>query len=127
MQICNCTVAIGGEAGMTVVKERVSIPELALLRVIHGEDAVRNIEVIADETMSSSEERSRLVSVYRSPENVVRDTFGAAGTLPKTLEDAGISDEFVIFNTALKTQRKAKATAAKEMTAAEVAGASTAE
>jgi hypothetical protein len=121
MQICNCTVAIGGEVGMTVAKERVTIPELAILRVIHGEDAVRNIEVIADESMDSSEERSRLNAIYRSPENVVRDTFGGAGVLPKTLEDAGISDEFVISNTALKTKRKAKASAAEEMTAAEVA------
>lgn len=122
MQICNCTVAIGGEVGMTVAKERVTVPELAILRVIHGEDAVRNIEVIADESMDSIEERSRLVAVYRSPENIVRDTFGAAGALPKTLEDAGISDEFVISNTALKTKRKAKASAAEEMTAADVAG-----
>lgn len=122
MQICNCTVAIGGEAGMTVVKERVTVPELALLRVIHGEDAVRNIEVIADESVDSIEERSRLVAVYRSPENVVRDTFGAAGALPKTLEDAGISDEFVISNSVTKTKRKAKSSAAEEMTAADVAG-----
>lgn len=122
MQICNCTVAIGGEVGMTVAKERVTVPELAILRVIHGEDAVRNIEVIADESMDSSEERSRLNALYRSPENIVRDTFGAAGALPKTLEDAGISDEFVISNTVLKTKRKAKASAAEEMTAAEVAG-----
>lgn len=122
MQICNCTVAIGGEVGMTVLKERVTVPELAILRVIHGEDAVRNIEVIADEAIDSGEERSRLNAVYRSPENIVRDTFGAAGSLPKTLEDAEISDEFVISNSVSKTTKaKAKASAVKEMTAAEVA------
>lgn len=122
MQICNCTVAIGGEAGMTVVKERVTVPELAILRVVHGEDAVRNIEVIADESVDSADERSRLASIYKNPENVVRDAFGAAGALPKTLEDAGISDEFVISKTPAATKRKAKASAAQEMTAAEVAG-----
>lgn len=121
MQICNCTVAIGGEVGMTVAKERVTVPELALLRVVHGEDAVRNIEIIADEDIDSGEERSRLNAVYRSPENVVRDTFGAAGALPKTLEDAGISDEFVIANHLTKGKRKAKASATEEMTAADVA------
>ncbi len=123
MQICNCTVAIGGEAGMTVLKERVTVPELAILRVIHGEDAVRNIEVIADESVDSADERSRLGSLYKAPENVVRDTFGAAGALPKTLDDAGISDEFVISKTVAATKRKAKASAAQEMTAAEVADA----
>lgn len=121
MQICNCTVAIGGEAGMTVVKERVTVPELAILRAIHGEDAVRNIEIIADDDIDSSEERSRLTSIYKSPETIVRDTFGAAGALPKTLEDAGISDEFVIANHVTKAKRKPKASATEEMTAAEVA------
>ena len=115
MQICNCTVAIGGEAGMTVYKERVTVPELAILRVVHGEDAVRNIEVIGDEDVESSEERSRLTAIYTNPEGVVRDAFGAVGPLPKTLDDAGISDEFVISNSAAKTKRKAKASAAEEL------------
>jgi hypothetical protein len=124
MQICNCTVAIGGEVGMTVTKERVTVPEMAILRIVHGEDAVRNIEVIADEAIDTNEERSRLNSIYKSPENVVRDTFGASGVLPKTLDDAGISDEFVISDMVTKAgKRKAKASAAAEMTAAEVAGA----
>lgn len=121
MQICNCTVAIGGEVGMTVAKERITVPELAILRVVHGEDAVRNIEVIADEPVDSADERSRLNAIYRSPENVVRDTFGAAGALPKTLEDAEISDEFVISSSVSKgSKAKAKPSAVKEMTAAEV-------
>jgi hypothetical protein len=124
MQICNCTVAIGGEVGMTVFKERVTVPEMAILRIIHGEDAVRHIEIIADESIDSNEERARLNSIYKSPENVVRDTFGASGVLPKTLDDAGISDEFVIADNVTKAgKRKAKVSAAAEMTAAEVADA----
>jgi len=115
MQICNCTVAIGGEAGMTVHKERVTVPELAILRIVHGEDAVRNIEVIADEDMDSNEERARLNAIYKNPENVVKDAFGAVGPLPKTLDDAGITDEFVISNSAAKTKRKAKASATEEL------------
>lgn len=115
MHICNCTVAIAGDAGMTVVKERVTAPELAILRAIHGEDAVRNIEVIADEAIDSSEERARLNATYKAPENIVRDTFGAAGPLPKTLEDAGISDEFVISKTPAAAKRKVKASATQEL------------
>jgi len=115
MQVCNCTVAIGGDAGMTVYKEGVSVAEIAILRGVHGEDAVRNIEVVADEKIDNTEERSRLISIYRSPEGIVKDTFGAVGPLPKTLDEAGISDEFVISNTVAKTAKAKKASATEEL------------
>jgi len=115
MQVCNCTVAIGGEASMTVYKERVNVAEIAILRAVHGEDAIRNIEVIADEKIDSTEERSRLIAMYRNPEGIVKDTFGAVGPLPKTLEEAGISDEFVISNTVAKTAKAKKASATEEL------------
>lgn len=98
MQICNCTIAIGGDIGMTVTKERVTIPELMILRSVHGDDAVRNIEVTHSVSMSNSEERERLNQIYRNPEFVVRDTLGATGTLPSEIEDAGIPDDFIIGN-----------------------------
>lgn len=115
MQICNCTVAIGGEAGMTVHKEGVTVAEIAILRGVHGEDAVRNIEVVADEKIDNSDERSRLANLYRAPEGIVKDTFGSAGPLPKTLDEAGISDEFVISNTVAKTAKAKKASATEEL------------
>lgn len=115
MQICNITVAIGGDAGMTVHKERVTVPEIMILRAVHGEDAVRSIEVIEDVEMDSSEERIRLGSVYKNPETVVRDVLGAHGALPKTLDDAGISDEFIISNSAAKTKKSKKASATEEL------------
>jgi hypothetical protein len=121
MQIVNCTVAIAGEAGMTVYKERVSVPEILVLRAIHGEDAVRNIEVIEDVEAESNEERARLTSIYKMPEGVVKDTLGAVGPLPKTVEDSGIGDEFVISNTVTKTKRAKKASAVEELSVKEEA------
>ena len=115
MQIVNCSVAIDGEAAMTVFKERVTVPEILILRAVHGDDAVRNIEVIADEKIETAEERARLTAIYRNPENVVRDTFGAAGALPKTLDDAGIDDEFVISSVVPKAKKAAPKTDAQEM------------
>jgi hypothetical protein len=98
MQICNCSVAIGGDVGMTVTKERVTIPELMILRAVHGDDAVRNIEVTHSVSMSNTEERERLIQIYRNPEFVVRDTVGATGTLPTEIEDSGIPEDFIIGN-----------------------------
>lgn len=115
MQIVNCTVAIAGEAGMTVLKERVTVPEILVLRAIHGEDAVRNIEVIDDIDTDSNEERQRLASVYKNPEGTVKDTLGAVGALPTTIEDSGIGDEFVISSTLPKAKKAKKASAAEEL------------
>lgn len=117
MQICNCTVAIGGDPGMTVFKERVTVPELMVLQAVHGDDAVRHIEVIADETVNSNEERERLSFIYKTPEGVVKATLGAVGALPKTLDESGIAEDFIVSNTARKTSAaKKKASATEEMT-----------
>jgi hypothetical protein len=115
MQLCNITVAIGGEAGMTVHKERVTVPEIMILRAVHGEDAVRNIEVIEDADIDASEERSRLGAVYKNPETIVRDVLGAHGNLPKTLDEAGIDDEFIVSNSVAKTKKSKKASATEEL------------
>jgi hypothetical protein len=114
MQTYNCTVAIAGDAGMSVAKERVTVPELMVLRAVHGEDAVRNLEYAGEADTTSPEERSRLAALYRKPPNVVRDTLGATGTLPKTLDESGIGDEFVLSAPAKKGVRT-KASATKEL------------
>jgi len=110
MQVVNCTVAIGGEAGMTVLKTNVTVPEVMVLRAIHGEDAVRNIEVISNEDISSNDERDRLLAIYKMPEGIVKETIGATGPLPKTIDESGIGDEFVISKTPTKKAKKASAT-----------------
>lgn len=115
MQVCNCTVAIGGEAGMTVGKDLVTVPEIMVLRAIHGEDAVRNITVVSNEDIESNEERSRLLSIYTMPQGVVKETLGATGPLPKTIDESGIGDEFVISKTVAKKSKKASATEELEL------------
>jgi len=110
MQVCNCSINIGGEGGMSVVKSFVTVPELMVLRAIHGEDSVRNIEVTSNEDIESNEERSRLMSIYIMPEGIVKDTLGATGPLPKTIDESGIGDEFVISKTTPKKTKKASAT-----------------
>lgn len=96
MQLCNCTVAIGGDPGMTVLKERVTVPELMVLRNVHGDDAVRNVEVIGETQFTAMEERERLNLIYRSPEGVVKETLGAVGSLPTEVSESGIPEDFII-------------------------------
>lgn len=94
---------------MSVVKSRVTVPELMVLRAIHGDDAVRNIEVLGNEEINSNEERSRLMARYNRPRDIVKDTLGATGPLPKTIDDSGIGDEFVISRASAKKPKKASA------------------
>lgn len=119
MQICNCTVAIGGEAGMTVIKERVSVPELLVLRELHGDDAVRNITVIGESDADSNEERARLRTLYPKLDSdgktlVIEAVLGKHGPLPKTLGDTDIHED-QILNGGKKAGGKAKASAAQSL------------
>ncbi len=114
MQVCNCTVAIAGEAGMTVAKTGVTVPELLILRAIHGDDAVRNVEITGTVDTSSPEERERLSGIYRKPPTIVRDTLGAQGSLPKTIDETNFPEDFILSAPAKKGGRK-KASAVEEM------------
>lgn len=115
MQKCECTVAIGGEAGMTVSKSGVTVPELLVLRHLHGEDAVRNIKIMTDESIDSNEERARLRAKYTKPATLISDVLGPNGPLPKTVEDAGIGDEFIIETPQTRATAKTSATKALKL------------
>jgi hypothetical protein len=124
MQIVSCTIAIGGEVGMTVPKDFVSVPELLVLQAIHGNDAVRSVVVTGDESRDSVEERQRLSEIYKSPITIIRDVLGAQGPLPKTLKEAGFPDEFVVSYGDKKPGRTARPKPVDEQveTADEAAG-----
>lgn len=65
MQLANIMVAIAGDAGNTVSKYDVTASEIAILRVIHGEDAVTDIEIVGSDKMRSNRvERERLAQIY---------------------------------------------------------------
>lgn len=117
MQIVNCTVAIDGEAGMTVAKTNVSVPELLVLQALHGDDAVRNVEVIGDIKVSAPEERERLSLLYVSPPGIVKETLGAQGSLPESLDETNFPEDFIISAAAPKrSSKKASATEALKVT-----------
>lgn len=64
MQIATITLMLGGDAGNTVQKFDVTPSEIAVLRVIHGDDAVTEIFPTGDVTRTNRAERQRLMERY---------------------------------------------------------------
>ena len=101
MKLYVCSVKLGDSNNHVVPNKKVTIPEIAVLRRIHGAPAIINIrpanEVKTDadgRTWTDSLERERLTKKYqRSTEdggvNIV-ELFGALGALPKSLREIGI-------------------------------------
>lgn len=68
MQLANIMLALGGNTGQTVPKFGVTPAEVAVLREIHGNAAVFDIQPLDDEVeRTSREERSRLLEIYGKP------------------------------------------------------------
>jgi hypothetical protein len=64
MQTASILLAIGGERDMQVPKFGVTPAEVMLLRAIHGEEAVSDIDIVGDEDRKSRDERERLFNLY---------------------------------------------------------------
>jgi hypothetical protein len=100
MQLANCLVAVGGDVGNTVPKYDVTAAEIAVLRAIHGEHAVIDIEPTRDIQRGNGEELGRIRANYgnaRDTENnsIVNMLFpGAAARVFQTIDELGIPEEF---------------------------------
>jgi len=91
MQVCNCTVRLGGSMLNTVPKKNVTVAEIVVLRAIHGgEDTVVNIQPIKNDKRPHAEELQRLIDRYGA--KVVTNMFpGAHPKLPVDLVDIGVN------------------------------------
>lgn len=92
MEKINANVAIDGNIGNVINKGFLSIPELVMLRHIHGETSVFNIVVDGSFDHDDKAERDRLGNLYGDQK--VIDVFGAYGALPQSFEDARIDDGY---------------------------------
>ena len=86
--IYRCNVALGGDIGQVVVKEGVSVPEIAMLRFIHLPSSISNICLTGKEKYDSESERYRLGKEY-SDEKVM-EIFGQFGELPMDIKELKI-------------------------------------
>jgi len=67
-EVADVLVALGGDIGNTVPK-RVTAAEIALLQVIHGNDAITEVKLIGTVARSQRAERSRLQAIYGNAKN----------------------------------------------------------
>lgn len=104
MQVCDCLVLVGGDIGNSVMRYGVTAPEIAILRAIHGDDAVRGIVIRSNEDVGSDGERDRLSLTYK--EEVVAALFGKFGDLPETLAEARVQDDLIASDETRKVARK---------------------
>lgn len=101
MKLYLCSVRLGDSSQHIVPNKPVTVPEIAVLRAIHGGAAVTDMRpYVLDgkpqtRDITDPEERERLARKYqRGDDGVTIDKlFGAMGALPKTLRDIGIDPQ----------------------------------
>lgn len=88
LQLANILLAIGGDTSMIVPKYNVTAAEVALLRALHGEEAVTEIQILPGTALSerddskprtNREELARLRAIYAPSE--VSTGFGVLNSL----------------------------------------------
>ena len=108
-----CSVRLAGSMQHVTTNKRVTVPEIAVLRRVHGEDAVIDVRPAGETTRTDAEERERLRKTYDNAtpdsEPLVDRLFGALGKLPTSLAQVGIDP---------KTQAEALRRQAEQLSAA---------
>ncbi len=126
MQFCTCTVRHAGDMTMEVPNKVVSVPEIDILRFLHGKDAVLNIVAVQTPQRKDiddpdgppilgygddTEHEAYLRSTYGN--KAVDEVYGKViRKLPTTLQEIGINPQLEAENkreAALKLLREADA------------------
>lgn len=100
MQTANVLLSLGGDHGNQVMKHDVTASEIAVLRAIHGDDAVKDIEPGKDVKRSNRDERARLLGTYGAAKSeegkpIVEGMFpGVAARVFDTLAELELPDSF---------------------------------
>lgn len=119
LQTANVVLALGGDKRNTVPKYGVTAAEIAVLRLIHGDDAVFDIEPTGTVSRTDRQEIGRLTEVYGRQEGdrriapAVNELFpGAAARVFYTLDDLELPEDLFIA-----TERKTAASPKKAVKA----------
>lgn len=93
MEYAQIEVRLASSLENTVIKE-VSVPEIPVIKSIHGHDAVVNIKKTRVESIDVKAERERLERYYTP--GVIEKLFpGVLGKLPQTLVEIGEEEPVV--------------------------------
>ena len=99
-----CDIAINGDSRSVITKKPVSIPEVVVLRHIHGDDSVTNISVLGQWDHDDESERDRLGKMFGDARII--EIFNQYGELPKSFQDARIED--VLLDPLFKKEMESK-------------------
>ena len=107
MQTANVLLALAGKRGETVPKYGVTPAEVAVLRFLHGEDAVYDVDVRDDEVQRTNRqeiERLRQTYSYRNGDKVVSPAIsalfpGVGAQVPQKFADLELPEELFIVAT----------------------------
>lgn len=100
MQTANILLSLGGDHGNTVPKFSVTAAEIAVLRVIHGDESVKDVEPVGDVRRSHRDERLRLLNIYGGAKTddhkpIVEGMFpGVAARVFESLQELELPDSF---------------------------------
>lgn len=98
MQLLNCLLALGGDQRNTVPKVRITTAEAHVLRAIHGDDSVHDVEPLDEEVdIKPREEISRLAEKYVGKDEdgrpIVGVVFAGGGAgMPMTVADLDLPE-----------------------------------
>lgn len=127
MQTAHCLLSLGGDHGNQVMKWGVTVAEIAVLRAIHGDEAVTEVEPHADVKRSHREERMRLIGIYGGaktndgdPKPIVESMFpGIAARVFENLHELDLPESFFKATGRLKAAPAIEAAADPELGASD--------
>ena len=103
MQTANILLALGGDVGNQVPLYGVTVAEVAVLRAIHGDDAISEIDVTGDVARTHRQEIGRLTEKYGRQQDdrriapEVAELFpGAAARVFETFDELELPDDAFI-------------------------------
>lgn len=96
MQKVNCVVAVGGDIGNKIQKLDITVAEVALLRVVHGEGAVTEVYSVGESDESDRQVYEALKNAYPKYAFVAeRLWMDGGGRLPGKIGELGLTREML--------------------------------
>jgi hypothetical protein len=99
MIVYQAKIRLAGNVANEVIKSPLTASEIRVLQVIHGLDAVADIQRIGQVNRSDAAERKRLAGTYRhgkgivdNGEKLINEIFGVGGALPQEYVEPEIEE-----------------------------------
>lgn len=97
MELADCLVNIGGDAGNQVPKVAITPAEIAILRAIHGEDSVHTVRPLELVDRDPHDEMEALQAFYGWKEEnakLIQRVFPAVAHMPLRLRELRLPEEY---------------------------------